>query len=199
MSEEQGIAVDHGLDTSHAEAYNKAKSRVSKMLNMASSWEPAERAPEEVSVSNSTTVRERSKKPPVINSDGILDYYDDDPQEEPIRPTRRQQHSRRDVTLGDNMIAIENENIPVEITYPFNSDNALSVVISAMSVNVDEDSIAIMTDNSVKLKLPRLENIGLRVHDKDYCVAWVGGNHLIGKKFKCISFIVTGHGKESNI
>lgn len=196
MSEEQGIAVDHGLDTSHAEAYNKAKSRVSKMLNMASSWEPSERASDEVPVSNSTTVRERSKKPPVVSSDGILDYYDD---EEPIRPTRRQQHPRTDVALGDNMIAIENENIPVEITYPFNSDNALSVVISAMSVNVDEDSIAIMTDNSVKLKLPRLENIGLRVRDQDYCVAWVGGNHLIGKKFKCISFIVTGHGKESNI
>lgn len=93
------------------------------------------------------------------------------------------------LTVSDeNTVTIENKNITFEIAYPH--DTKLIIVgMKAMSVDISDDSVSILMQDTVKLKLPKLEPLHLSVDGTSYKVCWAGGSHSFGK-FKHISFVV---------
>lgn len=88
----------------------------------------------------------------------------------------------------ENTVTIENKNIYFAISYPFDT-KLMSIGINAMSIDISEDSVSILMQDTVKIKLPKLEPLHLEVEGRPYKVCWAGGMHNFGK-FKHISFVV---------
>jgi hypothetical protein len=91
-------------------------------------------------------------------------------------------------TVPENTVTIENKNIQFEVAYPYDS-RLMSVGMKAMSVDISEDSVSILMQDTVQLKLPKLTPLHLVVDGAPYKVCWAGGSHNFGK-FKHISFVV---------
>ena len=89
---------------------------------------------------------------------------------------------------ADNTVTIENKNIRFEVAYPYDT-KLMSVGLKAMSVDISEDSVSILMQDTVQLKLPKLTPLHLAVEGAPYKVCWAGGSHNFGK-FKHISFVV---------
>lgn len=90
--------------------------------------------------------------------------------------------------MADNTVTIENKNIRFEVAYPYDT-KLMSVGLKAMSVDVSEDSVSILMQDTVSLKLPKLVPLHLKVDGIPYKVCWAGGAHNFGR-FKHISFVV---------
>lgn len=101
----------------------------------------------------------------------------------------------------DQVIKIPNKHMMFEIAYP-NFETGLAVTIKARDINLDEDSLSILMDDSVTLKMPKWQPLYVKVYDIlageiIRKVVWGGGTHSFGK-VKHLSFIiVTEDGKTS--
>lgn len=93
-----------------------------------------------------------------------------------------------DATSTENTVTIENKNIAFEVSYPHDT-RLMSVGLKAMSVDVSEDSVSILMQDTVYLKLPKLVPLHLTVEGRPYKVCWAGGTHNFGR-FKHISFVI---------
>lgn len=91
-------------------------------------------------------------------------------------------------TANENTVTIENKNISFEVAYPHDT-KLMSIGLKAMSVDISEDSVSILMQDTVSLKLPKLVPLHLIVEGRPYKVCWAGGTHNFGK-FKHISFVV---------
>ena len=91
-------------------------------------------------------------------------------------------------TSDENTVTIENKNIHFEVAYPHDS-RLMAVGLRAMSVDISEDSVSILMQDTVQLKLPKLTPLHLTVEGAPYKVCWAGGSHNFGK-FKHISFVI---------
>ena len=89
---------------------------------------------------------------------------------------------------GENTVTIENKNIHFEVAYPHDT-KLMSVGLKAMSVDISEDSVSILMQDTIQLKLPKLTPLHLTVEGAPYKVCWAGGSHNFGK-FKHISFVI---------
>ena len=89
---------------------------------------------------------------------------------------------------GENTVTIENKNIHFEVAYPHDT-KLMSVGMKAMSVDISEDSVSILMQDTIQLKLPKLTPLHLAVEGAPYKVCWAGGSHNFGK-FKHISFVI---------
>lgn len=89
---------------------------------------------------------------------------------------------------GENTVTIENKNIHFEVAYPHDT-KLMSVGMKAMSVDISEDSVSILMQDTIQLKLPKLTPLHLTVEGAPYKVCWAGGSHNFGK-FKHISFVI---------
>jgi len=88
----------------------------------------------------------------------------------------------------ENTVTIENKNIHFEVAYPHDT-KLMSVGLKAMSVDISEDSVSILMQDTIQLKLPKLTPLHLTVEGAPYKVCWAGGSHNFGK-FKHISFVI---------
>lgn len=93
-----------------------------------------------------------------------------------------------DVQCSDNVVTIENNNIHFEVAYPHDT-KLMAVGLKAMSIDISEDSVSILMQDTVQLKLPKLVPLHLTVEGRPYNVCWAGGTHNFGK-FKHISFVI---------
>lgn len=93
-----------------------------------------------------------------------------------------------DVQHSDNIVTIENKNIHFEVAYPYES-KLMSIGLKAMSIDISEDSVSILMQDTIQLKLPKLTPLHLAVEGAPYKVCWAGGSHNFGK-FKHISFVI---------
>jgi hypothetical protein len=91
-------------------------------------------------------------------------------------------------TASENTVTIENKNIHFEVAYPHDT-KLMSVGLRAMSVDISEDSVSILMQDTIQLKLPKLTPLHLTVEGAPYKVCWAGGSHNFGK-FKHISFVI---------
>lgn len=89
---------------------------------------------------------------------------------------------------GENTVTIENKNIHFEVAYPHDT-KLMSVGLKAMSVDISEDSVSILMQDTIQLKLPKLTPLHLTVEGTPYKVCWAGGSHNFGQ-FKHISFVI---------
>lgn len=89
---------------------------------------------------------------------------------------------------NENTVTIENKNISFEVAYPHDT-RLMAVGLKAMSVDVSEDSVSILMQDTVSLKLPKLVPLHLTVEGRPYKVCWAGGTHNFGR-FKHISFVI---------
>ena len=89
---------------------------------------------------------------------------------------------------NENTVTIENKNIAFEVAYPHDT-RLMAVGLKAMSVDVSEDSVSILMQDTVSLKLPKLVPLHLTVEGRPYKVCWAGGTHNFGR-FKHISFVI---------
>lgn len=89
---------------------------------------------------------------------------------------------------NENTVTIENKNISFEVAYPHDT-RLMAVGLKAMSVDVSEDSVSILMQDTISLKLPKLVPLHLTVEGKPYKVCWAGGTHNFGR-FKHISFVI---------
>lgn len=89
---------------------------------------------------------------------------------------------------SENTVTIENKNIHFEVAYPHDT-KLMSVGLRAMSVDISEDSVSILMQDTIQLKLPKLTPLHLTVEGAPYKVCWAGGSHNFGK-FKHISFVI---------
>lgn len=102
---------------------------------------------------------------------------------------------------ADQVIKIPNRHMMFEIAYP-NFETGLAVTMKARDINLDEDSLSILMDDSVTLKMPKWQPLYVKIYDIlageiIRKVVWGGGTHSFGK-VKHLSFIiVTGDGKTS--
>ena len=155
------INVDHELDSINAAGFRRANRMSERMLQRASGDIPEEE-PEVTSVEETTTAK-------------VSDLH------KPKAPASL-------AVSAENTVTIENKNITFEIAYPY--DTKLMIVgMKAMSVDISDDSVSILMQDTVKLKLPKLEPLHLSVDGRPYKVCWAGGSHSFGK-FKHISFVV---------
>ena len=155
------INVDHELDSINAAGFRRANRMSERMLQRASGDIPEEE-PEVTSVEEITTAK-------------VSDLH------KPKAPASL-------AVSAENTVTIENKNITFEIAYPY--DTKLRIVgMKAMSVDISDDSVSILMQDTVKLKLPKLEPLHLSVDGRPYKVCWAGGSHSFGK-FKHISFVV---------
>ena len=156
------INVDHELDSINAAGFRRANLMSKRMMQRANGDIP-EKEPEV------TLIEEESATPKVLTA-------------------RETGMPAPTVTSAENTVTIENKNITFEIAYPY--DTKLMIVgMKAMSVDVSDDSVSILMQDTVKLKLPKLEPLHLAVEGRPYKVCWAGGSHSFGK-FKHISFVV---------
>lgn len=93
-----------------------------------------------------------------------------------------------DVQYSDNVVTIENKNIHFEVAYPHDT-RLMAVGLKAMSVDISEDSVSILMQDTISLKLPKLVPLHLTVEGRPYKVCWAGGTHNFGR-FKHISFVI---------
>lgn len=91
-------------------------------------------------------------------------------------------------TANENTVTIENKNIAFEVAYPHDT-RLMAVGLKAMSVDVSEDSVSILMQDTISLKLPKLVPLHLTVEGRPYKVCWAGGTHNFGR-FKHISFVI---------
>lgn len=102
---------------------------------------------------------------------------------------------------ADQVIKIPNKHMMFEIAYP-NFETGLAVTMKARDINLDEDSLSILMDDSVTLKMPKWQPLYVKIYDIlageiIRKVVWGGGTHSFGK-VKHLSFIiVTENGKAS--
>ena len=89
---------------------------------------------------------------------------------------------------NENTVTIENKNIAFEVAYPHDT-RLMAIGLKAMSVDVSEDSVSILMQDTVSLKLPKLVPLHLVVEGRPYKVCWAGGTHNFGR-FKHISFVI---------
>lgn len=89
---------------------------------------------------------------------------------------------------NENTVTIENKNIAFEVAYPHDT-RLMAVGLKAMSVDVSEDSVSILMQDTISLKLPKLVPLHLTVEGRPYKVCWAGGTHNFGR-FKHISFVI---------
>lgn len=89
---------------------------------------------------------------------------------------------------NENTVTIENKNISFEVAYPHDT-RLMAIGLKAMSVDVSEDSVSILMQDTVSLKLPKLVPLHLIVEGRPYKVCWAGGTHNFGR-FKHISFVI---------
>ena len=54
---------------------------------------------------------------------------------------------------NENTVTIENKNIAFEVAYPHDT-RLMAIGLKAMSVDVSEDSVSILMQDTVSLKLP---------------------------------------------
>lgn len=94
----------------------------------------------------------------------------------------------RSSPADENTVTIENKNIRFEVAYPHDT-KLMSVGLKAMSVDISEDSVSILMQDTIQLKLPKLTPLHLTVEGAPYKVCWAGGSHNFGK-FKHISFVI---------
>lgn len=151
--------IDHGFESARAAGYRAAGALTERMMRRANG-EVVE------SPSKVAAVRE-----PV-----------------PVIEVRRQPIVREVVRDTSNTVTIENNNIPFEIAYPHDT-KLMSIGLTAMSVDISEDSVSILMQDTVQIKLPKLVPLHLKVEGKPYSVCWAGGSHKFGK-FKHISFVI---------
>lgn len=157
------INVDHELDSINAAGFRRANRMTERMMQRANGEIPEEE-PE-------VTLIEKTAAPEVSDL------------HKPKAPV-----SLATRASAENTVTIENKNITFEIAYPY--DTKLMVVgMKAMSVDISDDSVSILMQDTVKLKLPKLEPLHLAVDGRPYKVCWAGGSHSFGK-FKHISFVV---------
>lgn len=155
------INVDHELDSINAAGFRRANRMSERMMQRASGDIPEEE-PEVTSIEEPTTTK-------------VSDLH------KPKAPVAL-------TVSSENTVTIENKNITFEIAYPY--DTKLMIVgMKAMSVDISDDSVSILMQDTVKLKLPKLEPLHLSVDGRPYKVCWAGGSHSFGK-FKHISFVV---------
>lgn len=153
--------VDHKLNSNNAAGFRHSTTLTERMLKRANG-EPVEEAPRWVA-HTSTTPQEH------ITSTSPQAIYTAAPQSE-------------------NTVTIENKNIAFEIAYPHDT-KLMAVGLKAMSVDISEDSVSILMQDTVHLKLPKLVPLHLTVDGRPYNVCWAGGSHNFGK-FKHISFVI---------
>ena len=114
--------------------------------------------------------------------------------EEPIKKDKQPQSDVNNVQsftaapANENTVTIENKNIAFEVAYPHDT-RLMAVGLKAMSVDVSEDSVSILMQDTVSLKLPKLVPLHLVVEGRPYKVCWAGGTHNFGR-FKHISFVI---------
>ena len=117
------------------------------------------------------------------------------------QPSDTPVYSQQKPEDDDQVIKIPNKHMMFEIAYP-NFETGLAVTMKARDINLDEDSLSILMDDSVTLKMPKWQPLYVKLYDiiageiiKK--VVWGGGTHTFGK-VKHLSFIiVTDNGKES--
>lgn len=113
---------------------------------------------------------------------------------EPVRTCQKQPND-------DQVIKIPNKNELFEVAYP-DFESGLAVAIRARDINMDDDSLSILMDDSVSLKMPKWKPLYVKICDAlageiIKKVVWGGGTHSFGK-VKHLSFIiVTDDGKKS--
>mgnify|MGYP003290332372 FL=1 len=74
------------------------------------------------------------------------------------------------------------------MAYPHDT-KLMAVGLKAMSIDISEDSVSILMQDTVSLKLPKLVPLHLVVEGRPYKVCWAGGTHNFGR-FKHISFVI---------
>lgn len=152
--------VSHALDSANAAGFRKSSNLHERMMRRAK----GEVVAEPVRPSNPTPPPPAGVYTPLVT----------------ITPVRTVQE--------ENTVTIENKNIYFAISYPFDT-KLMSIGINAMSIDISEDSVSILMQDTVKIKLPKLEPLHLEVEGRPYKVCWAGGMHNFGK-FKHISFVV---------
>jgi hypothetical protein len=156
------IKVDHKLDSNNAAGFRRSSTLAERMLKRANG-EHVEKEPRLVEhIAPEPQAHPTSTPPPQV-------IYTAAPQSE-------------------NTVTIENKNISFEIAYPHDT-KLMSVGLKAMSVDISEDSVSILMQDTVQLKLPKLVPLHLTVNGCPYNVCWAGGSHNFGK-FKHISFVI---------
>lgn len=154
------IKVDHELNSVNAAGFRRSSSMAERMLKRANG-EQVEELPRPVA---ETAVVPQE---PIIYSPHVT-YSATQPSE--------------------NTVTIENKNIAFEVAYPHDT-KLMAVGLKAMSIDISEDSVSILMQDTVHLKLPKLVPLHLTVEGKPYNVCWAGGTHNFGK-FKHISFVI---------
>lgn len=155
------LQVDHELNSNNAAGFRKSSNLAARMMRRASG----------------EVVEDLPKKSPAPQPSHIMSYNY-------TTETAAQVQS----TVPENTVTIENKNIQFEVAYPYDS-RLMSVGLKAMSVDISEDSVSILMQDTVSLKLPKLVPLHLTVDGISYKVCWAGGSHNFGK-FKHISFVV---------
>lgn len=155
------IKVDHELNSVNAAGFRRSSSMAERMLKRANG-EQVEELPRPVA---ETAVVPQE---PIIYSPPHVTYSATQPSE--------------------NTVTIENKNIAFEVAYPHDT-KLMAVGLKAMSIDISEDSVSILMQDTVHLKLPKLVPLHLTVEGKPYNVCWAGGTHNFGK-FKHISFVI---------
>lgn len=163
------VEVDHDLNGAKAAGYRSNAKRIERMLAAATGKGSTE--------SVSTTVE---KTPSMVTQ--TVDIPSFTPRNE-VREVIRYVEK-----ADDNTVTISNDNIAFEVAYPYDT-KLMSVGLKAMSVDVSEDSVSILVEDVVQIKLPKLEPLYLSVEGKAYKVCWAGGSHKFGR-FRHISFVV---------
>jgi hypothetical protein len=155
------IKVDHELNSVNAAGFRRSTSLAERMLKRANG-ELVEELP---SPAAGTAVV--SQEPTLSTSPGVT-YTAAQP--------------------AENTVTIENKNIAFEVAYPHDT-KLMAVGLKAMSIDISEDSVSILMQDTVHLKLPKLVPLHLTVEGRPYNVCWAGGTHNFGK-FKHISFVI---------
>lgn len=171
--------VDHCLDRVEASSFRAAEARAKAMMQRKSN--------------DTRPLRRKTSSRPtqrvVADSLGFIPDEDETFEMEPVsRPVPVQAPTPVQAPVADNVVTIEDDNVPFEIAYPFET-KVMAIGMNAVSVDVSEDSVSILIRNDVHIKLPKLEPLRLTVREHPYKVCWAGGTHTFGK-FKHISFVV---------
>lgn len=153
--------IDHGFESARAAGYRAAGALAERMLKRAKG--------ELVDYPKKSVI---SKEPSPAPAQEV--YH-----RSPVREVKQD---------AANTVTIENNNIPFEIAYPHDT-KLMSVGLRAMSVDISEDSVSILMQDNVQIKLPKLVPLHLTVNGAPYSVCWAGGSHKFGK-FKHISFVI---------
>lgn len=91
------------------------------------------------------------------------------------------------------VIVVENKKVEVEFIINFSTPEAgnkvFSVTIKTVSVDIYEDCVSILIEDSVDIKPPNLTPFTLKVRGEDYNVIFAGGRHKLCNKYTNLSFV----------